>query len=128
MIGNDVPDKTLLQKVNQRLARMGTGSQSRVTATVCRGQVTLSGTIQYALQRRPLVSAVSSVAGIRRVIDQLQEKPRRRSGSSGRDSLTQSVSSLDVAPRWSLSRNPVSCETPGFFQWFVDRLLAPFEK
>jgi hypothetical protein len=37
MGGSDVPDKALLQKVNQQLARMSTGSQARVSATVCRG-------------------------------------------------------------------------------------------
>jgi osmotically-inducible protein OsmY len=75
---NEIPDRTLLQKVNQRLGRMGSGSQTRVTATVCRGEVTLSGTIQYAMQRNPLVSAVTSVAGIRRVIDRLQEPPQKK--------------------------------------------------
>ena len=49
-----------------------------VVAVVCRGEVTLSGTIQYAMQRSPLVSAVSGVAGIRRVIDRLQEQPQKR--------------------------------------------------
>jgi osmotically-inducible protein OsmY len=72
---NDIPDKALLQKVNQRLSRMGSGSQTRITASVCRGEVTLAGALQYAQQRRPLISAVNSVAGIRRVIDQMQERP-----------------------------------------------------
>lgn len=68
----------LLQKVNQQLTRMATGSQARVKAAVCRGQVTLSGTLQYATQRSPVVRAVGNVAGIRRVMDQLQEKPQKK--------------------------------------------------
>ena len=78
MLKSDVPDKALLQKVNQRLSRMGSGSQTRIMANVCRGEVTLSGSLQYAQQRRPLISAVNSVAGIRRVIDQMQEKPPKK--------------------------------------------------
>ena len=71
MLGNAVPDRTILQKVNQRLARSGLGS-SRVTATVFRGDVTLTGTLQYETQRIPLVKGLNSVAGIRRLVDQLK--------------------------------------------------------
>ena len=45
MIRNEISDKALLQKVNQRLARWETGD-AQVTATVCRGEVTLSGTFK----------------------------------------------------------------------------------
>lgn len=69
---NQISDKDLLKTVNQRLMRSGVGSQSRVTAAVAGGTVTLSGTLQYAIQRSPIVKAVSSVAGVRRVLDQLQ--------------------------------------------------------
>jgi osmotically-inducible protein OsmY len=67
-----VPDKTILQKVNQRLARASLGSGSRVSVAVCNGQVTLSGNIQYETQRRPAVRAVDGVDGVRGVADQLQ--------------------------------------------------------
>jgi hypothetical protein len=70
MFSNAVPDRTLLQKVNQRLMRMSGGSS--VKAAVSRGDVTLSGMLPYETHRLPLIKAVNSVAGIRRVIDQLQ--------------------------------------------------------
>lgn len=80
MLGNtQVPDKTLLKKINQRVARAGVGSQSKVTVTIRNGHVTLTGTLQYANQRRPLVRAASSVEGVRSVSDQMQLKaPEKR--------------------------------------------------
>ena len=73
MLRNEhVPDKTILQQVNQRLARASLGSGSRVSVTVSNGQVTLSGGIQYETQRRPAVRAVDGVDGVRGVADQLQ--------------------------------------------------------
>jgi ABC-type cobalamin/Fe3+-siderophores transport system ATPase subunit len=62
--------------VNQKLSRGGGGSQSRITATVQRGTVTLTGKLQYDAQRAPLTKAVASVAGVRRVVDQLTVAPR----------------------------------------------------
>lgn len=70
-----ISDKSLLEKVNQRLARSGSGSRSRVNATVCKGDVTLAGQLQYEIQRQPLLKAVGAVAGVRRVIDQLRVAP-----------------------------------------------------
>jgi hypothetical protein len=69
-------DASLLKLVNQKLSRGGGGSQSRITATVQRGNVTLTGRLQYDAQRAPLTKAVASVAGVRRVIDQLTVPPR----------------------------------------------------
>lgn len=69
-------DAALLKLVNQKLSRGGGGSQSRITATVQRGSVTLTGRLQYDAQRAPLTKAVASVAGVRRVIDQLTVPPR----------------------------------------------------
>jgi hypothetical protein len=69
-------DAALLKLVNQKLSRGGGGSQSRITATVQRGSVTLSGKLQYDAQRAPLMKGVASVAGVRRVIDQLTVPPR----------------------------------------------------
>jgi hypothetical protein len=69
-------DAALVKAVNQKLSRGGGGSQSRVTATVQRGTVTLTGRLQYDAQRAPLTKAVASVAGVRRVVDQLTVTPR----------------------------------------------------
>ena len=70
-------DATLLKTVNQKLTRGGAGSQSRITATVQRGTVTLMGKLQYDAQRAPLTKAVAAIAGVRRVVDQLTVPPRR---------------------------------------------------
>ena len=72
-----IPDKAVLQKVNQRLARLG-GAQGRVSVTISRGDVTLAGTIQYEIQRTTIVKAASSVAGVRRLIDQIRIKPKEQ--------------------------------------------------
>ena len=55
---NPIPDKSLLQSISQRLARTGTGGQSRVTVSVQQGAVTLSGTLTHAIQRDPILKAV----------------------------------------------------------------------
>jgi osmotically-inducible protein OsmY len=73
-------DKTVLKQVNQRLMRAGTGGKTRVTATVSRGDVTLSGVIQYEMQRRTLTRAAGSALGVRRVIDQLKLEAAKPKG------------------------------------------------
>jgi osmotically-inducible protein OsmY len=79
-MANEVNDKSLLQKVNQRLGRAGSGGKNRIVATVRRGDVTLSGVLQYEIQRRNVVRAASSVAGVRRVIDQMKVEPKKPKG------------------------------------------------
>jgi osmotically-inducible protein OsmY len=69
-------DKTILKKVNRRLARVSLGAHSRVTAAVRNAQVTLSGSIQYENQRRPALRAASGVDGVSGVLDQLQVQSR----------------------------------------------------
>jgi osmotically-inducible protein OsmY len=71
------PDKVVLQKVNQRLSRLG-GAQGRISATISRGDVTLSGTIQYEMQRTSIMKVASSVPGVRRVVDQMKAHPKER--------------------------------------------------
>ena len=78
MLGNAVPDKAILQKVNQRVQVTGTGSQSKVTVNVRGGDVTVGGTIQYEMQRRNILKAAGRVAGVRRVIDQMQVEKKKR--------------------------------------------------
>ena len=77
---NAVSDRSLLQKVTQRLGRTGT-SQSRITATVRNGEVTLAGTIQYETQRHAVLKAAGGVADVGRVIDQLKlQSPKKNWG------------------------------------------------
>src|SRR5687767_7979003 len=72
-----IPDKSVLQKVNQRLSRLG-GAQGKVNVSVMRGDVTLSGTIQYEIQRASIMKVATSVPGVRRIIDQLRVKPKEK--------------------------------------------------
>jgi osmotically-inducible protein OsmY len=73
---NRTSDKELSKSVNKRLVRAGGGSQTRLTAAVQQGTVTLTGMLRYESQRRPLVKAISGIAGVSRVIDQLQLAPK----------------------------------------------------
>ena len=78
MFGRDkVSDKELLKAVNKRLMRAGAGSQTRLTAAVQQGTVTLSGTLRHAIQKQPIVKAINGIAGVRRIIDQLSLAPRK---------------------------------------------------
>jgi len=74
---NEVSDKSVLQKVNQRLMGIGTGSRNGITAAVSHGDVTVSGSIQFEHQRRNVMRAASGVAGVRRVIDHVQVLPQK---------------------------------------------------
>jgi hypothetical protein len=67
-----VPDKVLLKRVNQRLARAGLGAGCSVKVSVKNGQVTLSGNLQRDLQRRPTLRAASGIEGVRQVVDQMK--------------------------------------------------------
>ena len=78
MFGQEkVSDKELLKTVNKRLMRVGGGSQTRLTAAVQQGTVTLSGTLRHAIQRKSITKAITGIAGVRRVIDQIQLAPRK---------------------------------------------------
>ncbi len=74
---NQIPDKTLLRSVLQNMMRKGTNS-SRVTATARSGDVTITGTIDYEHQRRPILNSANNITGIKRVIDQLRVEKRKR--------------------------------------------------
>jgi len=80
---NQVSDKDLLKAISQRLARTGTSSQSKVNVAVQQGNVTLSGTLQHAIQRSPIVKTVTRVAGVRRVVDQMQHVAKKRLDAHG---------------------------------------------
>jgi osmotically-inducible protein OsmY len=72
-----IPDKSILLGVNRQLGRIGRGSQNRITAEVKSGDVTLGGFLQYEHQRRNITRAVSTVPGVRRVIDKMQVLPHK---------------------------------------------------
>ena len=76
-LGNAVPDKTLLRDVNKKLLRAGT--QTKVSASVSGGCLTLTGTLQYEIQRRPIMRAVNQVSGMRNVVDRMTVQAKKRS-------------------------------------------------
>ena len=59
------------------LGATGAGLHNIMVATPLSTLVTLTGNLQYAIQRSPLVKAVARVAGVTRVIDQLQLVERK---------------------------------------------------
>jgi hypothetical protein len=75
---NAVSDRDLLKTISQRIARTGTGSSSKVNVMVQGGTVTLSGSLQYAIQRNPIFRAVENIPGVRRVVDQLIVVDRKK--------------------------------------------------
>lgn len=69
--------RQLLQKLSQKPARLG-GGQSHINASVDRGSIVLSGTIQFEMQRQSVMKVVSSIPGVRRVMDPLCVKAKVR--------------------------------------------------
>ncbi len=72
-----IPDRQLMQKITLSLSHHGFRPPCKIEVAVRNGDVTLSGVIQYANQRRNAVRAAQGIPGVRRVIDQLriQEHP-----------------------------------------------------
>jgi osmotically-inducible protein OsmY len=52
-------------------------SQAKVAVSVNMGMVTLTGNLQHAIQRQPILKAVARVTGVKRVIDQMQLVARK---------------------------------------------------
>ena len=66
-----VPDRQILPKVSAQLPRRGIRPPCDVHVSVQNGTVTLSGKIEFDLQRKAAVHAASGVNGVLRVIDQM---------------------------------------------------------
>ena len=66
-----VSDRTLIQQVSQKLANRGIRSPRHVQVQSRNGDVTLSGTVQFAHQKGAAAQLVNGISGVRRVIDQL---------------------------------------------------------
>ena len=67
----EIPDRTLDQQVAQKLSNRGISAPSQVVVSTRRGEVTLSGAVQYPHQKNAAVQAANSVMGVRRVIDNM---------------------------------------------------------
>jgi osmotically-inducible protein OsmY len=66
-----VPDRTITQQVGQKLANRGIRSPCHVQVSTSHGDVTLTGSVQFAHQKRTATQVVSGIAGVRRVVDQM---------------------------------------------------------
>jgi osmotically-inducible protein OsmY len=78
-------DHAITQKVSQRLASRGMRSPCRIGVVTSRGNVTLSGMIQYEHQRRSAVQLTRGVDGVQRVLERLRvipTAPHRKLSSS----------------------------------------------
>ena len=76
--GKPVPDKTLLRSVTQKLAQRVGGSGSKITATVNSGVITLAGTLSQEYLRRSIISSMTGIGGVRRVLDQMTVVPPKK--------------------------------------------------
>jgi osmotically-inducible protein OsmY len=70
-----VKDPVISQKVSETLSSVGIRAPCRVTVVSNKGNVTLSGTIQYEHQRHRTIRAIQAVAGVQRVVDHMQVLP-----------------------------------------------------
>jgi len=77
-----VKDPVISQKVSQKLSSQGVRPPCRVTVACNKGNVTLSGTIQYEHQRQGAVHAAKGIAGVQRVVDQMRVIPSRKYGAA----------------------------------------------
>ena len=69
-----VQDKTITRQVMGKLAGRGLNSPCKVVVDTIKGQVTLSGTVQYAHQKTTAAQAANGISGVKRVIDKLVVK------------------------------------------------------
>lgn len=76
--GSVVPDKNLLRSVTQKIAQKSAGSGAKVTATVSSGIVTLAGVLSQESQRRLIMSSMSGITGVKRVVDTMKVVPAKR--------------------------------------------------
>lgn len=67
--GRPVPDSQLLKSVTQKLFQRGSGAGCKLTATVSSGTVTLAGTVENEYQKKPIISALNGINGVKRIID-----------------------------------------------------------
>ena len=77
-----IRDPVISQKVSEKLSSLGVRAPCHVTVVSNKGNVTLAGTIQYEHQRHMAVRAIKGVAGVQRVVDQMQVIPRGQHGKT----------------------------------------------
>jgi hypothetical protein len=66
-----ISDQSITRQVENRLSGRGLSSPCHVAVETKNGEVTLSGSVQYAHQKGPAVQVANVISGVRRVIDRL---------------------------------------------------------
>jgi osmotically-inducible protein OsmY len=70
-----IKDPVISQRGNEKLSKMGIRPPCHVTVVTNKGNVVLSGAIQYEHQRIIAIRAIKSVVGVLRVVDQMHVIP-----------------------------------------------------
>ncbi|HYM86042.1 MAG TPA: BON domain-containing protein [Pseudoxanthomonas sp.] len=63
-------DQLITNQVNLKLSNRGIRTPCRVTVLTKNGEVTLTGTVQFAHQKSAATQAATGIAGVKRVVDQ----------------------------------------------------------
>ncbi len=74
MSGTPVQDKNITRQVQGKIASRGLGSPCRINVETLKGEVTLTGTVQYSQQKSTAIQAATGIAGVRRIVDRLVVK------------------------------------------------------
>ena len=69
-MGSATGDHAITSQVLMKLSNRGIRSPCKVTVQTKNGDVTLSGTVQFAHQKSAAVQAATGITGVRRVTDQ----------------------------------------------------------
>lgn len=69
-----VQDRTITRQVQGKIAGRGLGAPCRITVDTIKGEVTLSGTVQYQQQKQTATQASMGISGVKRVVDRLTVK------------------------------------------------------
>ncbi len=69
-MGSLAGDQTITSQVLLKLANRGIRTPCNVSVRTKNGDVTLSGTVQFAHQKSAAVQAATGITGVRRVTDQ----------------------------------------------------------
>ena len=77
-LGKEVSDRELLKSVNKKLLQRVGGSGCKIIATVASGTVTLTGVLSEEYQSRALISTMSGINGVKRVVDSMTVAPRKK--------------------------------------------------
>ncbi len=69
-----IQDKSITRQVQGKIAGRGLGPPCRIAVDTLKGEVTLSGTVQYGQQKQTAVQMANGISGVRRVVDRLVVK------------------------------------------------------